>query len=169
MSLKGQKNHHPLKAIAKLDLAAFEKPSIPGNPDFVVRAAWYLVNVLIFRSAILGLIPSSVKAVILRLFGAQIGSKVVIKPRVDLKSPWFLTLGNHVWLGERVWIDNHTLVIIGSNSCVSQGAYIFTGNHNWADPKFPFFCKPVLIGDGVWITAFQRLGPGTTVPSHTVV
>ena len=108
---------------------------------FAVRAAWYVVNAILFRSSLFGLAPSRAKAHILRLFGARVGRGVVIKPRVDIKSPWFLTLGDHVWLGERVWIDNHTEVTLGSNVCVSQGAYIFTGNHDWSNPAFPFFCK----------------------------
>ncbi|ORE92172.1 hypothetical protein [Acuticoccus yangtzensis] len=158
-----------MKIIAELDLARFERPSIPGNPPFAVRAAWYVVNAILFRSSLFGLAPSRAKAHILRLFGARVGRGVVIKPRVDIKSPWFLTLGDHVWLGERVWIDNHTEVTLGSNVCVSQGAYIFTGNHDWSNPAFPFFCKPVTVGDGAWVTAFQRLGPGTAIPAHMAV
>ena len=68
-----------------------------------------------------------------------------------------------------VWIDNHCKVKIGSNVFISQGAYIFTGNHDWNDPAFAFVCKPVEIGDGVWVTAFQMIGPGTTVPSRTAI
>lgn len=155
-----------LKPIATLDLARFERPSIPGNPSIAVRGTWYMVNALLLRSAVLGLLPSRVKARILRLFGAKVGQGVVIKPRVDIKSPWFLEIGDHVWLGEKVWIDNHTTVRIGSNSCISQGAYIFTGNHDWSEPAFAFFCKPVQIGEGVWVTAFAKVTPGMVIPDH---
>lgn len=156
------------KQIAKLDLASFRPPDIPGNKTFAVRSLWYVINALFFQSAF-ALLPSSMKAWLLRLFGARIGRGVVIKPRVSIKSPWFLDLGDQVWIGEAVWIDNHTMVRIGSNSCISQGAYIFTGNHDWNDPAFAFFCRPVVIGKGVWVTAFQRITPGTTVPSGVAV
>ncbi len=157
------------REIAKLDLASFRRPSIPGNPPLPVRAAWYLLNALVFNTSVLGLLPSGPKAALLRLFGARIGRGVVIKPRVDIKSPWFLEVGDHAWIGERVWIDNHTTVLIGANACVSQGAYLFTGNHDWSDPTFAFFCKPVTVGEGAWVTAFQKVGPGTSVPAHTAV
>lgn len=156
------------KEIARLDLGRFEKPHIEGNRGLGWRGAWYLVNALFFQGAILGLLPSKAKAALLRIFGAKVGAGLVCKPRVSIKYPWFLELGDHVWLGEQVWIDNHCRVGIGSNVCISQGAYIFTGNHDWNDPRFAFLCKPVDIGDGAWVTAFQRLGPGTVVPPNTV-
>ena len=110
------------RKIATLDLARFQKPTIVGNPSKLVLALWYLVNAVVFRGGVFGLVPSRIKVLLLRLFGAKVGSGVVIKPRVDVKSPWFLDVGDHVWIGERVWIDNHTTVQIGSNSCISQGA-----------------------------------------------
>lgn len=157
------------RPIAELDLARFERPVIRGDRSFTVKAAWYVMNAVLFQSSLPALLPSRLKAAILRAFGARVGRGVVIKPRVSIKSPWFLELGDHVWIGEGVWIDNHTTVQIGSNACVSQGAFIFTGNHDWSDPKFFFFCRPVEVGDGAWITAFQVVRPGTVVPAHMVV
>lgn len=157
------------RAIAGLALDRFRRPSIVGAPSFAWRAAWYLVNALLFQSALLGLVPSAAKALLLRGFGARVGIGLVCKPRVSIKSPWFLEIGDHVWLGEAVWIDNHCAVRIGSNVCISQGAAIFTGNHDWSDPAFAFFAAPVEIGSGSWVTAFRRLGPGTRVPPRVVV
>ena len=162
-------NKMKTKKIANLDLGAFRQPDVPGNPGLAVRISWYFLNAVFFRSAIFGLIPSVAKQSMLLLYGAKVGRSVVIKPRVDIKSPWFLEIGDHVWIGERVWIDNHTLVRIGANSCISQGAYLFTGNHDWNDPAFAFFCKPIEIGRGVWITAFCKVGPGTVIPDATAL
>jgi putative colanic acid biosynthesis acetyltransferase WcaF len=162
-------NRYSLRDIAALRLSDFEKPVIPGNRTLIWRAAWYICNALFFRNAILGLIPSTTKAHILRIFGAKVGRGFVCKPRVTIKYPWFLSLGDHVWVGEEVWIDNHCTVEIGSNVCISQGARIFTGNHDWTIAEFAFFCKPVVINDGVWVTAFQIIVPGTTIPAHVAV
>jgi putative colanic acid biosynthesis acetyltransferase WcaF len=155
--------------IASLDLGAFRKPNIIGNPNLPMRVSWYLLNAIFFQGRILGLTPSKLKSVLLRFYGAKIGQGVVIKPRVDIKSPWFLEIGDHVWIGERVWIDNHTTVHIGSNSCISQGAYLFTGNHDWRKPTFDFFCKPIVIGESVWITAFCKIKPGSVIPNGLAV
>ena len=154
---------------ARLDLASFARPVIPGNRGVAWRAAWYVTCALFFQSPLLGLLPSGLKAALLRAFGARVGRGFVCKPRVTIKSPWFLSVGDSVWIGETVWIDNHCAVTIGSNACISQGVCIFTGNHDWNDPCFAFRCKPIAIGNCVWVTAFQRLGPGTTVPDGCVV
>jgi len=157
------------KPIASLDLASFERPVIENQRPIAVRALWYVVNAILFQSSLPALLPSRAKAAVLRLFGAKVGRGLVIKPRVTIKSPWFLEVGDNVWIGERAWIDNHTRVRLGSDVCVSQGVCIFTGNHDWSDPRFGFFCKPVEVGDGSWITAFRVLGPGTLIPPHVVV
>jgi len=98
----------------------------PGSK--LKRFLWYFVNVLFFKTSIP--YPSILKVFILKYFGAKIGKNVVIKPNVNIKYPWFLEIGDNVWLGEGVWIDNLTDVKIGNNVCVSQDAYILTGSHN---------------------------------------
>ncbi|MFP4360181.1 MAG: colanic acid biosynthesis acetyltransferase WcaF [Alphaproteobacteria bacterium] len=158
-----------LRPIEHLRLADYRRPQIRHNRGPGWRATWYLVNALVFQGALLGLLPSRAKAWLLRRFGARVGRGLVCKPRVNIKYPWFLEIGDHVWLGEGVWIDNHCRVAIGSNVCISQGCYLGTGNHDWRDPQFTFFCRPITIGDGVWLTAFQKLHPGTDVPAHHAV
>jgi putative colanic acid biosynthesis acetyltransferase WcaF len=145
------------------------RPIIPGNRNVAWRAAWYLVNAWLFQSAILALIPSRWKAAILRAFGAKIGKGFVCKPRVTIKYPWFIEIGDHVWLGECVWIDNHTTIRIGNDVCISQNTYVFTGNHNWNDPTFRFFCAPIEIADGCWVGAGAQLKPGTSLPPGTII
>lgn len=167
-TMPGQSNDTRLRPIANLRLYSFRRPSIGGNRNAIWRVAWTIVSAAVFQHS-LPLVPYGLKAAILRGFGARVGKGLVVKPRVTVKYPWFLTVGDDVWIGEAVWIDNHTDVRIGSNVCISQGAVLFTGNHDWSDPRFAFFAKPITVGDGVWITAFQRLGPGTTVPDGVAV
>lgn len=157
-----------IRKIKQLDLNTFEKPYIPDNKSLLVRSSWYLVNAVFFNSSF-ALLPSGIKSLILKVYGASVGKNIVIKPRVNIKYPWKLTIGSHVWLGEMVWIDNQCSVTIGSNVCISQGAYIFTGNHNWNKSSFDFFCKPVNISSSTWITAFTVIGPGSNIEENTAV
>lgn len=53
---------------------------------------------------------------------------------VRLSYPWLLAAGDHVWIGEDVWIDNLTTVTVGNHLRTSRGAYLCTGNHDWSDP-----------------------------------
>ena len=105
----------------------------------------------------------------LRAFGARIGRGAVLKPHLRIKFPWRLRLGDHVWLGEGVWIDNLAPVDVGSHVCVSQGAYLCTGSHNWGSPTFDLIVRPIRIADSAWICARATLAPGTTVGEGTVV
>lgn len=159
----------PLRSIAQHDLSRFPRPDIRGNRSLPWRAAWYVVNALFFQSAVLALLPGPAKTVILRAFGAKVGRGLVCKPRVTIKYPWFLELGDHVWIGECVWIDNLCAVTIGSNVCLSQGVRLLTGSHDWASGEFTFFARPITIAEGVWITAFRVLRPGVKIPAHVAV
>lgn len=127
---------------------------------------WYFTSALFFRS---GLIPvSTILVFILKLFGAKIGNDVRIKPYIHIKFPWKLTLGDHSWLAE-CFIENLDEVIIGNNCCVSQGAMLMTGNHNYKIPSFDLMTKPIILEDGVWIGARAIVSPGVTCKSHSVL
>lgn len=131
------------------------------------RFAWHYVNALFFKS---GLFPVyGLKVFILRLFGASIGKGVLIKPYVNIKYPWFLEIGDHTWIGENVWIDNLATVKIGSNVCISQGAYLLTGNHDFKKTSFDLFVKTITIEDGVWIGAKSVICPDVTCKNHSIL
>ena len=147
------------------DLSSFNNSSYnPGSR--VKRAIWYVVNELFFNS---GLPFYGIKNVLLRWFGARIGKRVVIKPHVNIKYPWFLEIGDNSWIGESVWIDNLAKVTIGKNVCLSQGALILTGNHNYSTKDFKLIIKEIVIEDGVWIGARSVVCPGVTCMSHSVL
>ena len=80
-----------------------------------------------------------------------------------------LILGNAVWLGESVWIDNISEITIGDNVCISQGALLITGNHNYSSKMFELNSKPIKIEDGVWICAKSIVVGGVTIHSHAVL
>lgn len=135
--------------------------------NILKRISWYLINHFIFKSGLP--FPSKIKCVLLKMFGAQLGKNIVIKPSVNIKYPWFLKIGDNVWIGENVWIDNLTHVNIGSNVCISQGVYILTGNHNFKKETFDLIIKPVIIEDGAWIGAMSVICPGVKISSHSVI
>jgi len=111
---------------------------------------------------------SSLRVHLLRFFGARIGERVVIKPGVTVKYPWHLDVADDCWIGEDCWIDNLTTVQLGSNVCISQGAYLCTGNHDWSDPGFGLMIAPIRLMDGAWAGAKCILTPGTTLGEGAV-
>lgn len=137
----------------------------PGG-SLVKRAAWYFFGQPLLRAS--WITSSRLRVSLLRAFGARIGTGVVIKPSVDVKYPWHLVVGNDCWIGEHVWIDNLTTVRLGSDVCVSQGAYLCTGNHNWSDPAFGLMMAPIQLGDGSWAGAKCILTPGVVLEEGAV-
>ncbi len=125
------------------------------------QIAWFLLGAPVVRCSICP--SSSFRVRLLRAFGAQVGSRVVIKPDVRIKYPWHLSVGSDVWIGESCWIDNLTTVRIGNDVCISQGAYLCTGNHNWSDPAFALQTGTIELGDGAWVGARAFLSPGVVV------
>ena len=137
----------------------------PGG-SVAKRLLWMLVGQPCFASR--WLLSSALRVGVLRLFGAQIGRGVVIKPAVKVKYPWHLELGDDCWIGEECWIDNLTTVRIGKDACVSQGAYLCTGNHDWTDPQFGLRIEPIQLGEGAWAGAKCILTPGTVLGNYAI-
>ena len=151
----------PVMQLADYDNSWFH----PGG-SVVRRMAWFFVGQPIVAS---GWIPfSKLRVTLLRLFGARIGAGVVVKPSVQVKYPWHLVVGDHCWIGEHVWIDNLTTVRLESNVCLSQGAYLCTGNHDWSDPAFGLIIAPIHLAEGSWAGAKSILTPGCVLSRGAV-
>lgn len=138
----------------------------PGR-GIVVRILWYLVNVLVMQNHLNPF--SNIKVFALRMFGAEIGKGVVLKPGIAIKYPWNLRVGDYTWIGENSWLDSLAPITLKSHVCISQGAYLCTGNHDWKDTAFGLMVKPIVIEDGAWIGARAMVMPGVTVASHSVI
>ena len=150
----------------KVNLAGFDNSWYQPS-DWTSRVAWYFTNAIFFRSSIPW--PSRCKILILRLFGAKVGKGVILKPRVNIKYPWFLEAGNNVWFGEDVWIDNLGMVKIGNNVCLSQGALLLCGNHNFTKEFFDLIVGEIILEEGVWVGAKAVVCPGVTMNSHSIL
>ena len=137
----------------------------PGN--FLKRITWHYVNCIFFKS---GYFPIyRLKVFLLKLFGASVGKSVLIKPYVNIKYPWLLSIGHYVWIGENVWIDNIAFVLIENNVCISQGALLLTGNHNYKKKSFDLVPGKIILEEGVWLGAQSIVCPGITCKSHSVL
>jgi putative colanic acid biosynthesis acetyltransferase WcaF len=138
----------------------------PGGNSFK-RLLWFYINAIIFKTSLLPV--STLKCGLLRLFGARIAKGVVIKPCVNIKYPWNLSVGAHTWIGENVWIDSLVMITVGANACLSQGAVLLTGSHNYKNKTFDLLTGSIVLADGVWIGAGAIVTPGITAASHAVL
>ncbi|MFT5265762.1 MAG: putative colanic acid biosynthesis acetyltransferase WcaF, partial [Polaribacter sp.] len=149
------------------DLSSYNKQNYHPGRNKLVVALWYVINHLLFKSAFFPF--SKIKISILRLFGATIGKGVNLKPFVSIKYPWHLTIGDHCWIGEGVWIDNLVEVKLEDNVCISQGAMLLTGNHDYSKISFDLMTGKIVLESGVWVGAKAIVGPGVRAGSHMVL
>jgi putative colanic acid biosynthesis acetyltransferase WcaF len=155
------------QSFSKVRLDTYHNSWYNPGAGAVKRLLWFFINALFFLNP---LNPSSgIKVFLLRLFGATVGNGVVIKPAVNIKYPWFLKIGNYVWIGEKVWVDNLTQVRIDDHATLSQGAMLLTGNHNYKRSSFDLVIGEIHVRDGVWIGAKAVVCQGITCESHSVL
>jgi putative colanic acid biosynthesis acetyltransferase WcaF len=129
--------------------------------------SWYLVKVIFFLSALP--YPNGLKCMLLRLFGAKVGTGVIIKPRVNIHFPWKLYIGNDVWIGEEAFLLNFEMLTVGNDVCISQRAFLCGGNHDFRIPEMPYRNGPITLMDGSWIGASVFVSPGVTVGTDSVI
>lgn len=153
-----------MKNIVKLD--TYNNDHFNTGAGRIKRVIWHLVNGLFFNS-MFHFYPF--KVFLLRLFGAEVGRNVVIKPHVNIKYPWNLVIADNVWIGENVWIDSLDKVQIGNNVCISQGALLLCGNHNYSKSTFDLMTGKIILEDGVWIGARSIVCGNVICKSHSVL
>jgi putative colanic acid biosynthesis acetyltransferase WcaF len=149
-----------------IKLNSFKNQKIYDERNFLVHIFWFLINNLFFNS----FIPfNRLKIKILKVFGAKIGNNLIIKNYIKIKFPWKLVIGDNVWIGEEVWIDNISNVIIEDNCCISQGTYICTASHNFKKETFDLITESITIGESSWIGAKSIILLGAKVPKNSFV
>jgi putative colanic acid biosynthesis acetyltransferase WcaF len=147
-------------------LGAFSGVGYDKGRPWPIQAAWFAVSNLIFSS---WWCPRWLRPVLLRFFGAEIGTGVFIRHRVRVLWPWKLRIGSDTWIGEDVWLLNLEQVSVGSDVCLSQGAFLCTGSHDRHSSSFEYDNGPIRVGDQCWIATQAIVLRGVTVEERSVI
>ena len=152
--------------MALQDLRGYTVPPDLRCGSILQRSFW----IPLARPLVASWLPGTLwRQILLRFFGASIGLGGRFKPRVCITAPWNLTVGDHCWLGEELWIDNLAPVVIGHHVCLSQGAYLCTGNHDFRSHQFDLLLGSITVHSEAWIAAHSVLAPGVTVGCGAIV
>lgn len=109
------------------------------------------------------------RRVILRTFGAKVGSDVNIYPSALIYYPWNLEIGDASSIGEWALVYNLGRVRIGNRTTISQRVHLCAGTHDYQNPAMPLIKPPIEIGDEVWVCADAFVGPNVTVADRAIV
>jgi putative colanic acid biosynthesis acetyltransferase WcaF len=153
--------------ICGMNLASYSSHNFQRGAGRVREGLWVCVSWILFR-----LCPFpcyALKRAVLRAFGARVGRGVIIKPGVKITFPWKLCIGDHVWLGEDSWLLNLAPITLEDHVCISQRAFLCTGNHDYTQRTFTLIAKPIHAETGAWVGAATFVSPGLTLGSHSVL
>jgi len=141
-------------------------PNFRGRAPFVVQL-WWLVQATIFSWS-----PQFMfgwRRFLLRLFGAQVGINVLIRPSARITYPWKVKIGDYSWIGDDVVLYSLGAIEMGSHVVISQKSYLCAGSHNYSSTAFDIFAKPIKLEDQVWLAADVFIAPGVRIGKGTVV
>lgn len=148
-------------------LSTFRMPlGFRGKSSAVVQI-WWLVQSSLFSYS--PQFAYSWRRFLLRLFGAEIGKGVIIRPSVTVTYPWKVKIGDYSWIGDDVVLYSLGDIEIGRNSVVSQKGYICTGSHDYTKADFPIFAEKITIGNGCWLATDVYVAPGVSIGDDAVV
>jgi putative colanic acid biosynthesis acetyltransferase WcaF len=148
--------------LKKYDLSNFDR----GRANWVVLL-WWLVQAVAFPLSLHHL--NGFRCWLLRLFGAQIGKGVVIRPTARFTYPWKVSIGDYSWIGDDVVLYSVDRIVIGSHCSISQKSYLCTGSHDIGDRAFKLITAPIKIGNGVWVATDCFIAPGVNIGANSVI
>ena len=109
------------------------------------------------------------RALVLRAFGARIGSGTRVYSSVRVWLPRNLDIGDGSLIGPGVELYNQGLVTIGSHCVISQRAVLCASTHRVNDPAFTLETRPIRLENECWVAAEAFVGPGVTMGQGSVL
>lgn len=143
------------------DLSLFRVPSGFRGRSAITIQVWWIVQATLFAWS-----PQFLygwRRYLLRLFGAKIGRKVILRPTVRITYPWKVEIGDYSQIGDRTELYSLSNILIGKNVVVSQDSYICTGGHYPDRLDFKIYADEIIIEDEVWLAAQCFVMPGVVI------
>lgn len=145
---------------------AFTGPSF-SLKNRLARLVWNFASVLLVRWTPRPL--HAWRSMVLRAFGARIGKGCHIYPKAVIWAPWNLEIGDETGVADGAILYSQALIRLGRRVVISQGAHLCTGTHDYEDPGFPLYAKPITVGDHAWVAAESFVHPGITIGEGAVI
>ena len=149
------------------DLGRFTLPDgFRGRPAWFVQL-WWLIQSLLFATS--PQVFYGWRRFLLRLFGAEVGHNVLVRPNVRVTYPWKVSIGDNSWIGDNVELYSLGPIRIGSDVVISQGSYLCGGTHDHNAIAFDIVASPITVESQAWVAAQVFIAPGVTIGHGAVV
>jgi putative colanic acid biosynthesis acetyltransferase WcaF len=145
---------------------AYLRPAFPLRLR-MKRLMWSVVWILLYRPS-----PRPLhgwRAILLRTFGARMGSNCHFYPKSKIWAPWNLICDDQVTAADGAEIYNPAPMTFGSHAILSQDSYLCGATHDYDDPGFPLIAFAMQVGAYSWICARASLAPGANVGEGAVL
>jgi putative colanic acid biosynthesis acetyltransferase WcaF len=134
---------------------------------YPARAVWVLIHATVWK--LVGSEIRFLRPALLRMFGAAVPPRVLIRGSVRIHFPWLLDIGTDAAISHNVNIYNLGGVTIGERTVISQDVYLCGGTHDYTRSAYPLVRKRIIIEDDVWIGAGAFIGPGVRIGRGAVI
>jgi putative colanic acid biosynthesis acetyltransferase WcaF len=145
----------------KIDLSKYDQSWYLRGRSSLVVLMWWFIQGTVFRYSLHNMYRW--RNFLLRLFGAEIGKDVRIRPSAKFTYPWKVSIGDYSWIGDNVQFYSLDKICVGTNCVISQESYLCTGSHDIKDPFFGLITKSIRIKDGAWVASDVFVYPGVTI------
>jgi len=150
-----------------VDLRRYHQPGYDAGGGQLKMLVWWLVQAVCFPVS--PHFAHGFRRWLLRLFGAQIGEGVLIRPTARFTYPWNVEIGDHSWIGDDAVLYSLVTIAIGEHCVVSQKSYLCAGSHDIGDPRFGLTTGKIVVENGAWVATDCFVGPGVTIGANAVV
>ncbi|MCA9275125.1 MAG: hypothetical protein KDA29_03785 [Phycisphaerales bacterium] len=133
----------------------------------VLRLLWAIAEITLWRFS-----PTPMwgfRRMLLRSFGANIGSGVKVHPSVKVIIPWNIELGDGVVVHERAILYALGNIKIGKQTEIGPMAHICAGTHDFTSPAFTLLRQPITIGQDCLIGIAAFVAPNIVLADGTVL
>lgn len=150
-----------------VDLARYHQPGYDAGGSKLAMLLWWLVQAIAFPLTLHT--AHGIRCLLLRLFGANIGKHVVIRPTARFTYPWNIEIGDYSWIGDDAVLYSLAPIKIGCHCVISQKSYLCTGSHDISDPRFGLVTGEIMIENGAWVATDCFVGPNVCVGANAVI
>lgn len=125
---------------------------------FFSRWYWRWVDARDYFIELVGAIPSHALRLFFyrRIFGVTVGQATSVHRHCRFYRPAGVVIGAHSVINRDVLLDGRSGLHIGANVSIPEGSQILTLEHGPNSPSFDWRGAPVVIGDRVFLGAFDR-------------